>query len=246
MSIDSTLPSKAESSTSESLAAGADAAGTTASLNKTASGSTTWHTVRPWTPRFALTVREITSVSTTFVLSAVDDPSSQPSGTSFPSTSIANAHNSIDDDGIDSPQPVARPVRLVADVLARGLSVRVNGAAWKRVLMRMDDSGGETGGGADAAVVVLYGLMPGRQYDVELGILFGSVGGSGGGGSATGEGGKDVFGDMAGAEVLRSRMVTAPLPTTSSAQQQALGFSGNGEMLFKSIGDKQLIANSFY
>ncbi len=42
----------------------------------------------------------------------------------------------------------------------------------------MDDEG-------DEAIIILYGLMPGRQYDIELGIV-----------------------SMEGEEVLHSRMVT--------------------------------------
>ena len=52
----------------------------------------------------------------------------------------------------------------MSDVLSKGLSVKVNGTPWQRVLMKIDDE-------ADEAVIILFGLMPGRQYDVELGIV---------------------------------------------------------------------------
>ncbi|KAI5119373.1 hypothetical protein M0805_001049 [Coniferiporia weirii] len=133
-----------------------------------------WHTIRPWSPRFLLTVREITSVSTTFVLS------STCGGDGLSSLGITPAGSDDEDTLEDALNASASPLSLVSDVLNRGLSVNVNGAAWKRVLMRMDDAG-------DEAIIVLYGLMPGRQYDVELGIVFGD-----------------------GEEVLHSRMVTQP------------------------------------
>ena len=136
--------------------------------------SSHWHTVRPWSPRFLLTVREITSVSTTFVLSAAPSDDSE---NGLASLGIVPGNLSDDEDGQDSHAP---KFSLVSDALGRGLSVNVNGSAWKRVLMRMNEKG-------DEAVLVLYGLMPGRQYDVELGIVFGD-----------------------GEEVLHSRMVTHP------------------------------------
>lgn len=101
-----------------------------------------------WDPqaRFTLSVREITSVSATFILSA--DPS-------------LSDFSWDEDDSSDS--------RLIQDALSKGLSVLVNGAPWQRVLMRIDDS-------ADEAIIVIYGLMPGRQYDIELGVAPGDEG----------------------------------------------------------------------
>ena len=57
-----------------------------------------------------------------------------------------------------------RQTQIVADALSKGLSVKVNGTPWQRVLMKVDDE-------VDEAVIILFGLMPGRQYDVELGIV---------------------------------------------------------------------------
>ena len=118
-------------------------------LNTTSTSQ--WHTVRPWTPRFVLTVREVTSVSATFILSSDLSTSTDP-----PLASLGLAPADDDDNFEDVP--------LVSDALGRGLSVNVNGATWKRVLVRMDDEG-------DEAIIILYGLMPGRQYDIELGIV---------------------------------------------------------------------------
>lgn len=48
--------------------------------------------------------------------------------------------------------------------MSDALSVKVNGASWKLFLIRVDDE-------ADEALIIIYGLMPGRQYDIELGVL---------------------------------------------------------------------------
>ena len=55
---------------------------------------------------------------------------------------------------------------LVCDepsVLAGGISVTVNSAAWPRAFVRIDEQ-------MDEAVIIIYALMPGRQYDVELAL----------------------------------------------------------------------------
>ena len=54
--------------------------------------------------------------------------------------------------------------QIISDVLSKGLSVKVNGIPWQRVLIKIDEE-------TDEAVIILFGLMPGRQYDVELGIV---------------------------------------------------------------------------
>ena len=119
-----------------------------------------WHAIRPWRPTLTLTVRELTSVSVTFILSSLftgTDPSN-------PEPSLASLGlTSGDDDDHDSSLDANQ---IVSDVLAKGLSVKVNGIPWQRVLMRVDEE-------SDEAVIILFGLMPGRQYDVELGILRG-------------------------------------------------------------------------
>ncbi|EMD34772.1 hypothetical protein CERSUDRAFT_125326 [Gelatoporia subvermispora B] len=120
-----------------------------------------WHSIRPWRPTLTLSVREITSVSVTFILSSLfgwDAAHTESSGTSLGLTSSEDDDQDLDSSG-DSAQ-----TQIVSDVLAKGLSVKVNGAPWQRVLMKVDDEN-------DEAVIILFGLLPGRQYDVELGIL---------------------------------------------------------------------------
>lgn len=186
--------------------------------------ATSWHTIRPWSPRFLLSVREITSVSTTLVLAAA------PSSLSGVGNGHSARNDGDDDDGDedDAPAPAhARgPPGLVSDVLSRGLSVNVNGAPWKRVLMRLDDRGRarrrRAGSDVEAdddrevdeadvsvddndeeeAVIVLYGLMPGRQYDIELGVVWG-------------ESGEEVL-------HMHSRMVTQPTPGAGMLSPSAI------------------------
>jgi hypothetical protein len=101
--------------------------------------------------RFALSVREITSVSATFILSAEARVSDEPTLADFGWT----------EDGEESDED-STP-RIIPDTLSKGLSLLVNGQPWQRVLMRIDDR-------ADEAIIIIYGLMPGRQYDIELGV----------------------------------------------------------------------------
>lgn len=105
-------------------------------------------------PRFSLTVREVTSVSATFLLSSNLSATAQadPSLSSLGIASTSDDEESVDD------------IAIVSEALNKGLSVNVNGSSWKRVLVRMDEEG-------DEAIIILYGLMPGRQYDVELGVM---------------------------------------------------------------------------
>jgi hypothetical protein len=118
-----------------------------------------WHSIRPWSTPLALSVREITSVSATFILS-----SSLTSGDSDPSLAslgLGAVHSDSDSDD-DSENKKA----IIFDALAKGLSVNVNGTPWQRVLVRIDDK-------TDEGVIIIYGLMPGRQYDIDLGLIQG-------------------------------------------------------------------------
>ncbi|KAG6821112.1 hypothetical protein H0H93_006451 [Arthromyces matolae] len=132
-----------------------------------ASGSSQWRSIRPWTPSLSLSVREITSVSVTFIMS------SNLSDRDIPPLAalglIVDEENPLKTpvDESDSSQPI-KPKRksIISDALAKGLSVDVNGSPWQRVFIRIED-------GADEAVIIIYGLMPGREYDVQLGLVHG-------------------------------------------------------------------------
>lgn len=142
--------------------------------------SSQWHSIRPWRPTLSLSVREITSVSATFMLS-----SPLASGGDVTTNDGTEDEDDTDEDIMESDvvlegeegrrsnggvgaanksQQQPRQTQIVNDALSKGLSVKVNGTPWQRVLMKVDDE-------ADEAVIILFGLMPGRQYDVELGIV---------------------------------------------------------------------------
>lgn len=73
-----------------------------------------------------------------------------------------------EDSNLLIPESSNRPTQIISDVLSKGLSVKVNGTPWQRVLMKIDEV-------TDEAVIILFGLMPSRQYDIELGILPGDT-----------------------------------------------------------------------
>ena len=65
--------------------------------------------------------------------------------------------NIIHDRDNDTPAPNT-------GALSKGVSVKVNGTPWRKCLARLADN-------ADEAMIIIYGLMPGRHYDIELGII---------------------------------------------------------------------------
>ncbi|KAF8067714.1 hypothetical protein FPV67DRAFT_1152297 [Lyophyllum atratum] len=134
-----------------------------------------WHSIRPWSPPLSLSVREVTSVSVTFTLSSnlVDAGGDLE-------TLAALGLIAVEDEGEkehlveerDNSQAVeTKKKSIISDALAKGLSVDVNGAPWQRVFIRIED-------GADDAVIIIYGLMPGREYDVKLGLVHGDSNGT--------------------------------------------------------------------
>ena len=136
-----------------------------------------WRSIRPWAPSLRLAVREITSVSATFILSSsLSDRESDPSLASrgliaaaeesdlretepvASSSAIPSSWNNTNEGSLKS-----QARSFIADALANGLSVTVNGSPWPRAFIRIDEQ-------SDEAVIIVYALMPGRQYDVELGL----------------------------------------------------------------------------
>ena len=114
-----------------------------------------WHSIRPWIHRFALSVSQVSSVSATFTLkSALTAKPLDPA--------LESLLEEERGDCSDHPDPPTRS-RAVSDALTRGLSVKVNSSPWQRVLLRVDEE-------SDEAIIIVFGLMPGRQYDVELGM----------------------------------------------------------------------------
>lgn len=107
-----------------------------------------------------LSVREITPVSVTFILSATS------SGDTDPLLACLGIENQEADDGVEIDENESKKSSIVSAALAGGLSVEVDRSAWRRVFIRIDDK-------ADEAVIIIYGLMPGRQYDVDLELVQG-------------------------------------------------------------------------
>lgn len=109
------------------------------------SGSSEWHSIRPWTPPLSLSVREITSVSATFILSsALSDFNGQPEPLLVSLGLSAEDYNDDDEDGDDDSDEFSSAEQkkknsIISDALAKGLSVNVNSLPWQRVLIRLDD-----------------------------------------------------------------------------------------------------------
>ncbi|KZO98489.1 hypothetical protein CALVIDRAFT_553781 [Calocera viscosa TUFC12733] len=70
------------------------------------------------------------------------------------------------------PSDVSQPKPSMSQTLTNGLAISLNSVPWQKVLVHIDE---ETD---DEAIVVLYGLFPGRRYDVEVGIVRGERGGA--------------------------------------------------------------------
>ncbi|KIK95554.1 hypothetical protein PAXRUDRAFT_826902 [Paxillus rubicundulus Ve08.2h10] len=121
-----------------------------------------WHTIRPWTPHLALAVREITSVSATFILSSSLDARPTTDAELGPGLSVCTPEDASHDAAITDSRGI------IADAMCHGLSVDVNGSNWQRVILRMNDH-------ADEAIIVIYGLHPGRQYDIDLALVSGGT-----------------------------------------------------------------------
>ena len=122
----------------------------------------------------SLTVREITSVSATFVLSSKWDDTQDPSllslGLDLSSSSSSSsdvetegdrgeAEERKDDPEQEDDDKMLGQAPTLADTLDQGLSVTVNGSSWPCAFVRVDDR-------LDEAVVIIYALMPGRVYEV--------------------------------------------------------------------------------
>ncbi|KAL0576073.1 hypothetical protein V5O48_005901 [Marasmius crinis-equi] len=137
-----------------------------------------WTSIRPWIPPLTLSVREITSVSVTFILSASSAPlAGEPDIAALLEDIQHRGEDEADGDEEDNStsnseseakKPSSSPPSVVSRALAGGLSVEVDRGSWRRVFIRIDDK-------ADEAVIIVYGLMPGRQYDVDLELVQGQT-----------------------------------------------------------------------
>ncbi|KAJ3785770.1 hypothetical protein GGU11DRAFT_555731 [Lentinula aff. detonsa] len=131
-----------------------------------------WSSIRPWIPPLSLSVREITSVSVTFVLSAATSDLSSDTELSLAGLGIYTEDLPEDEDGADdedtsaSESDAKKALSVVSSALNGGLSVEVDRSSWRRVFIRIDDK-------ADEAVIIVYGLLPGRQYEIVLELVQG-------------------------------------------------------------------------
>lgn len=135
----------------------------------TAEPTSGWHSIRPWNARLSLYVREITSVSVTFILAVEPTRESDVE----PSLAVLGFNGGENDDGDDGrggkaandePSTSTKPRSLITEKLANGLRVNVNEVNWQRVFIRAEEK-------ADEAIIIIYGLMPGRQYDIDLAVV---------------------------------------------------------------------------
>ncbi|KAJ3893586.1 hypothetical protein GG344DRAFT_42938 [Lentinula edodes] len=135
-------------------------------------GPARWSSIRPWIPPLSLSVREITSVSVTFVLSAATSDQNSETDLSLADLGLSAEDMHEDEDGADdedtstSELDAKKPLSMVSSALNGGLSVEVDRSSWRRVFIRIDDK-------ADEAVIIVYGLLPGRQYEIVLELVQG-------------------------------------------------------------------------
>ncbi|EJF63864.1 hypothetical protein DICSQDRAFT_134464 [Dichomitus squalens LYAD-421 SS1] len=126
-----------------------------------------WHSIRPGYPSLSLSVREITSVSVTFVLSS--PYSAHDADISLASLGLSSS----DDDEASTSRETASVAdtdqpQIVSGIIRNGFSVKVNGTPWRKVIVSKDEVD-------DEAIIIVHGLMPARQYDVELGVMPGET-----------------------------------------------------------------------
>ncbi|KAJ3925818.1 MAG: hypothetical protein NXY57DRAFT_906614 [Lentinula lateritia] len=135
-------------------------------------GPSRWSSIRPWIPPLSLSVREITSVSVTFVLSAATSDQNSETELSLADLGLSAEDMHEDEDVADdedtstSELDAKKPLSMVSSALNGGLSVEVDRSSWRRVFIRIDDK-------ADEAVIIVYGLLPGRQYEIVLELVQG-------------------------------------------------------------------------
>jgi hypothetical protein len=118
-------------------------------LNMTTTGH--WETIRPWTDRLSIQVKDLTSISATFILSSAVAGSDEVDG------ELATLHPE------ESASIKYGPTKSIGEALSRGFHVKVNGNNWNNYFVNVEEDESE-------AVIILYGLRPGKQYEVELTI----------------------------------------------------------------------------
>ncbi|PVG00794.1 hypothetical protein CPB86DRAFT_871643 [Serendipita vermifera] len=110
-----------------------------------------WETIRPWTDRLSIQVKDLTSISATFILSSAIAGIDEVDG------ELATLHAE------ESASIKYGPTKSIGEALSRGFHVKVNGNNWNNCFVNVEPDESE-------AVIILYGLRPGKQYEVELTI----------------------------------------------------------------------------
>ncbi|KAG8798843.1 hypothetical protein FRC18_008519, partial [Serendipita sp. 400] len=107
-----------------------------------------WQTIRPWVDRVSIQVKELTSVSATFILTSASAGDDEDIDQHL-------AALQVDSEGAHPSQ------KSIRSILSRGFTLKVNSSGWNNYFLNVEEDGSE-------AVIILYGLRPGRQYEVEF------------------------------------------------------------------------------
>lgn len=140
-----------------------------------------WHQVNPSTRPLNLQILELTPLSLTLSL-ALLGPGKQLRGLKQP-----RRRRRSDDEvsSVEEPDAASATLGSFKHLLSHGVVVTVNGQAWSRIVAHVaeaEDDKAATHGQIhvpkDRAVVVVYGLLPGIEYEVELRIVGLPLGGN--------------------------------------------------------------------
>lgn len=131
-----------------------------------------WHQINPSTRPLNLQILELTPLSLTLSL-ALLGPGKQLRGLK----SQPKRRRRSDDEVSEEQEPVSTAGSF-KHLLSHGVVVTVNGQAWSRIVAHVAEAPEEQSLQKDRAVVVVYGLLPGVEYEVELRVVGLPLGGS--------------------------------------------------------------------
>ncbi|KAG8797633.1 hypothetical protein FRC17_007691, partial [Serendipita sp. 399] len=117
-----------------------------------------WQTIRPWVDRVSIQVKELTSVSATFLLAPASAADEEDIDQHLAALQVVESESSSSNSS--SAHPSQKSIR---SILSRGFTLKVNSAGWNNYFLNVEEDESE-------AVMILYGLRPGRQYEVEFTI----------------------------------------------------------------------------
>lgn len=121
-----------------------------------------WETIRPWLDRLSMQIKDLTSISATFVLtSATHEDSDEWPSNGIIESSLFKASVPVQGCSKHGGDAFKLNRKPISPILDRGFTIKVNGLEWTNYFVNVEDDG-------DEAVIILYGLRPGRSYDVEF------------------------------------------------------------------------------